>query len=102
MKARSNFATVKQLILDTFRQAVASGICWMMLAVTALCVVLCLSVNVSGDVALHGEDEPVLFLPPPSPRAAPHRRQQVKAVGFPWTPIRRRLDARESKRSAAA
>ncbi|MGO9921682.1 MAG: transcriptional regulator [Isosphaeraceae bacterium] len=69
MKARSNFATVKQLILDTFRQAVASGICWMMLAVTALCVVLCLSVNVSGDVALHGEDEPVLFLPPPSPRA---------------------------------
>jgi ABC-type transport system involved in multi-copper enzyme maturation permease subunit len=41
----------------------------MMLAVTAICVVLCLSVSVSGDVALRGGDEPGFFLPPPSPRA---------------------------------
>ena len=39
-----------------------------MLAVTGLCVLLCLSVTVSGDVALYGGDEPALFLPPPSPR----------------------------------
>jgi len=68
MTARSNFVAFKQLTRDTFRQACASGICWMMLAITAICVVLCLSVNVWGDVALDSKDEPVLFLPQPSPR----------------------------------
>ena len=38
MNTRSNLAALKQLIRDTFRQAWASGICWMMLAVTAICV----------------------------------------------------------------
>ena len=37
----------------------------MMLAVTAICVVFCLSVDVSGDVALHSDGEPVFFLPSP-------------------------------------
>ena len=60
---------LNQLIRDTFRQACASGVCWMMLAVTAICVVLCLSVSIWGDVSLHGENEPVLFLPPPLPRS---------------------------------
>ena len=69
MKARCDLCILKQLIHDTFRQACASGICWMMLAVTAICVVLCLSVSVSGDVSLQDDNEPVLFLPPPSPRA---------------------------------
>jgi ABC-type transport system involved in multi-copper enzyme maturation permease subunit len=71
MGARMNaqsFATVQQLTRDTFRQACASGICWMMLAVTAICVVLCLSVKVAGDTTLRAEDEPGLFLPTPSPR----------------------------------
>ena len=60
---------VADLIRDTFRQAWASGISGMMLTVTALCVLLCLSVKVSGDVALHDKDETVLFLPPPAARA---------------------------------
>ncbi len=72
MNARFNVATLKHLVRDTFRQAWASGICWMMLAVTAICAVLCLSVNVSGDVSLHDTDEPVLFLPPaPTGTVAP-------------------------------
>jgi ABC-type transport system involved in multi-copper enzyme maturation permease subunit len=69
MNSQRTLATVRQLIRDTFRQAWASGIFAMMLAVTAICVVLCLSVSVSGDVNLHNSDEPPLFLPPPSPRA---------------------------------
>ncbi len=73
MNTRRTFATLKQLIRDTFRQAWASGIFGMMLAVTAVCVVLCLSVSVSGDVALHGSEEPPLFLPPPSPRKSSPR-----------------------------
>jgi hypothetical protein len=54
---------VTALIKDTFRQASASGISWMMSAVTAVCVVLCLSVGVTGDVVLHSGDEPAFFLP---------------------------------------
>ena len=69
MNARSNAAILNQLVRDTFRQARASGIFWMMLAVTAICVVLCLSVSLSGDVSLHDENESVLFLPTPSSRA---------------------------------
>jgi len=80
MIARSSFATVNQLIRDTFRQASASGIGWMMLAVTAICVVLCLSVNASGDVPLYREDEPALFLPPPAHRALAPRAAVTQKV----------------------
>jgi ABC-type transport system involved in multi-copper enzyme maturation permease subunit len=62
-------STVKELIRDTFRQAWASGICWIMLVGTTICTLLCFSVTVSGDAQLHAEDEPGLFLPPPSPSA---------------------------------
>jgi ABC-type transport system involved in multi-copper enzyme maturation permease subunit len=81
MNARYNFVTLGQMIRDTFRQAWASGICWMMLAVTAICVVLCLSVSVWGDVALHDEDEQVLFLPQPSPRAVASNAAASHKVG---------------------
>jgi ABC-type transport system involved in multi-copper enzyme maturation permease subunit len=67
MNNRRDFASIKQLIWDTFRQAWASGIFGMMLAVTAICVVLCLSLSVSGDAALHGSDEQPLFLPHSTP-----------------------------------
>jgi ABC-type transport system involved in multi-copper enzyme maturation permease subunit len=69
LNARSNLATVTELVRDTFRQACASGICWIMLVGTAVCVLLCLSVTVSGDARLGAEDEPGYFLPPPPPRA---------------------------------
>jgi ABC-type transport system involved in multi-copper enzyme maturation permease subunit len=71
MNPPSSFTTLLQMIRDTFRQSCASGICWMMLAVTAVCVVLCLSVSVSGDVSLLGRDEPAFFLPQPRPSSAP-------------------------------
>jgi ABC-type transport system involved in multi-copper enzyme maturation permease subunit len=69
MHSPRHLATLRQLVRDTFRQARASGISWIMLGITGLCVLLCLSVKVSGDVALYGGDEPALFLPPPSARA---------------------------------
>jgi ABC-type transport system involved in multi-copper enzyme maturation permease subunit len=69
MNARPGLATVKHLTRDTFRQACASGICWIMLSVTALCTLLCLSVRISGDATLYAQDEPGFFLPPPSGRA---------------------------------
>jgi ABC-type transport system involved in multi-copper enzyme maturation permease subunit len=79
MNTRRTFATVKQLIQDTFRQAWASGISVMMLAVTAICVMLCLSVSVTGDVNLHGSDEPPLFLPQATPES---QRDQARREGI--------------------
>jgi ABC-type transport system involved in multi-copper enzyme maturation permease subunit len=69
MKALPGFAVLGPMVRDTFHQAWATGICGMMLAITAICVVLCLSVRVSGDVSLHDDRETVYFLPQPSPRA---------------------------------
>jgi ABC-type transport system involved in multi-copper enzyme maturation permease subunit len=69
MNAPSPLAPLKQLVLDTFRQSWASGISWIMLAGTAVCVLLCLSVGISGDVPLRAEDEPGFFLPQAPPQA---------------------------------
>src|SRR4051812_30797695 len=41
---------IRWLIRDTFRQALASGIFWLMLAVSAICAAVCLTVAVAGDV----------------------------------------------------
>lgn len=69
MNAPHSSIAIKHLVRDTFRQARSSGISWMMLGVTALCAVLCLSVKVAGDVRLHDPNEPALFLPRPTPQA---------------------------------
>ncbi len=69
MNGSPRFAPLGPLIRDTFRQAWASGISAMMLTVTAVCALLCLSVTISGDVSLHDPNETVLFLPTPSPPA---------------------------------
>ncbi len=63
MTVRSRCAVLEYLIRDTFRQARASGISAMMLTVTAICVALCLSVKVTGDVPLYDDSGPAFFLP---------------------------------------
>src|SRR5262249_32677114 len=47
---------IRHLARDTFRQSLSSGIFWVMLAVTAVCVVFCLSVSVSGDFRMPLDD----------------------------------------------
>jgi len=48
------------LIRDTIRQALASGIFWLMLAVTIMCTVVCLSVSIQGDAPLQEKGDPGL------------------------------------------
>jgi len=43
--------TVRGMIWDTFRQSLASKLFWGMLAITAIAVLLCLSLDVTGDAA---------------------------------------------------
>jgi hypothetical protein len=59
------------LIRDTFRQARASGLSWLMLGVSALCILVCLSVNVVDSKPLHRPGEPSEFLPRHDPQADP-------------------------------
>jgi ABC-type transport system involved in multi-copper enzyme maturation permease subunit len=77
------FAALRQLIRDTFRQARASGIFWMLLTVTGICVVFCAGVSVSGDVAIGSRTEPEFFLPAASPRAVVPSVVQVFAASHP-------------------
>jgi hypothetical protein len=51
MTASATFLTVRWLVRDTFRQALASGVLWLMLAVTAVTVALCLTASfpAAGD-----------------------------------------------------
>jgi ABC-type transport system involved in multi-copper enzyme maturation permease subunit len=41
---------IRWLIRDTFRQSLASGIFWLMLAVSGICAAVCLTVGITGDV----------------------------------------------------
>src|SRR5262249_27203237 len=59
---------IRWLVRDTFRQSLASRIFWVMLAVSALCVFVCLSVGVQGDVSLQRPDEPPEFVPKTDPK----------------------------------
>jgi ABC-type transport system involved in multi-copper enzyme maturation permease subunit len=41
--------TVRWMVRDTFRQSLASKLFWVMLALTGLCSLFCLSISVTGD-----------------------------------------------------
>jgi ABC-type transport system involved in multi-copper enzyme maturation permease subunit len=54
---------VRWLVRDTFRQALASRLCWLMLGATAVVVALCLSVRIEGGESLRPAD--MVELQPP-------------------------------------
>ena len=60
MNAPAALLVIRWLVRDTFRQARASGILWLMLAISVLSIALCLSVRIEGDVPLtwDGTDRP--------------------------------------------
>ncbi|WP_406698670.1 ABC transporter permease subunit [Singulisphaera sp. Ch08] len=55
--------TAAWLIRDTFRQSLESRVFWMMLALSGLGVLTCLSIDVQGGAPLHRPDERPDFLP---------------------------------------
>src|SRR5262249_46159981 len=64
---------IRWLVKDTFRQAVASGICALMLGVSGLCVLVCLSVGVAGGAPLHRPGQQAEFLPAGDNDATPEK-----------------------------
>jgi hypothetical protein len=51
------------LVRDTFRQSLAYGIFWILLGVSAVCILFCASVSVEGAVPIHRQGENPDFLP---------------------------------------
>lgn len=56
MNRTALLSAIRCLLWDTFRQARASGIFWLMLAVSGVCIAVCLSMRVKGAEDLGGED----------------------------------------------
>jgi hypothetical protein len=63
MNARTTFSIIFRLVKDTFRQSMASGICWLLLGLSAICILGCLSVSVNGPQSLAAPGENPDFLP---------------------------------------
>jgi ABC-type transport system involved in multi-copper enzyme maturation permease subunit len=92
---------IRWLVWDTFRQALASRIFWVMLAVSALCILFCLS-TATVDLPIRTVDEPSERLPTTDPKAkdrahaAGHGVDVIDgqvtflfgAVRVPWTQYR--------------
>jgi hypothetical protein len=77
-------AVLRSLVLDTFRQARASGVLWLLLAVSGLCILFCLGVEVTGGTTVHPPGETREFVPPGDPKAQDPtllRRHGVDAPG---------------------
>jgi hypothetical protein len=73
MNVSAAIYAIRWLVRDTFRQARASGIFWVMLGVSAVCIVFCLSVRVSGPLSLKHGDERSEFLSRNDPSADPEK-----------------------------
>ena len=58
MTASNVVLAIRHLARDTFRQSLASGIFWVMLGISAVCILVCLSVRVQSDfdLPIRGED----------------------------------------------
>jgi hypothetical protein len=63
MNASTTFSVILRLIKDTFRQSVASGICWLLLGLSTICILVCLSVSVHGPQSLAAPGDNPDFLP---------------------------------------
>jgi ABC-type transport system involved in multi-copper enzyme maturation permease subunit len=61
MNSSSVVYAVRWLIVDTFRQATATRIFWIMLAVSGVFIVFCLTAGVSGGIAEKRPDDTSLF-----------------------------------------
>jgi ABC-type transport system involved in multi-copper enzyme maturation permease subunit len=57
--------TIRWMIRDTFRQSLATKLFWVMLTITAICTLITLSIDISGDMpgSTHDFEVPA-FLPP--------------------------------------
>ncbi|HEX3658903.1 MAG TPA: ABC transporter permease subunit [Pirellulales bacterium] len=63
MSFTQRILTLSWLVRDTFRQSLASGVCWLLLGLSTLCIVVCLSISTSGVQSLKPAGANPDFLP---------------------------------------
>ena len=63
MNFTATFSVMFRLVQDTFRQSMAAGICWLLMGMSTICILGCLSVSVSGPRNLTPPGENATFLP---------------------------------------
>ena len=71
------------LIRDTFRQALASRIFWIMLAVSALCILFCLGIHIEGGAPLKEKGD-IEFYKPGTNEPLPTASLRRNAVCSGW------------------
>jgi ABC-type transport system involved in multi-copper enzyme maturation permease subunit len=81
MNASAALYAIRWLIRDTFRQAWSSGILGIMLGVSFSCILVCLSVSVTGDAPLYADRESALEALPRSELASAARVSASLVVG---------------------
>lgn len=75
--------TIRWMFRDTLRQALASGVFWLMLAVSLLCTVFCLSAGLQGGPSpLQRPGDLTEFLPRNDPLAADPEKAARSAVAI--------------------
>jgi len=79
MNAPTALLTITWLVRDTVRQALASGIFWIMLTISALSILFCLSVEPVGGIT-SPPVETAEFLPPRDPDAKDAKKTQHSGV----------------------
>jgi hypothetical protein len=81
------------LFADTFRQARASGVLWLMLVISGLCILLCLSVEVTGGTTIYRPGETREFVPARDPAAQDPTMLRRHGVDAPRGEVRRLFGA---------
>lgn len=71
MNPRQAFRVFLWLVRDTFRQSLESRVCWILMGLSGVVVLTCLSVRVDGSQALQRPGAQPDFLPRSDPRAVP-------------------------------
>lgn len=70
------------LTADTFRQALASRVFWLMLAASGLCILFCLSVSITGPASLQPPSEIELYGGDDRPLTGPNPAPGEMTLGF--------------------
>ena len=63
MRSSDAWKTALWLVRDTFRQSLASGVGWLLLGLSTICILVCLSATVSGPKSLGPQGPNTEFLP---------------------------------------
>ncbi len=82
MNLPASLLVVRCLVRDTFRQSLASRTFWLVLGLTGLCVVLCLSVRLEGYTAVTPKGEIELFGPDNQPFTGMNKGGGTVSVAF--------------------